>query len=235
VENKLWKPRGHKLITAFVALNVRLSSLQLSLKAILAVLSSSLVLASLTWHSQSDLQCPQRCARSPCPPPSSRPFPLSPPPPRALSPACHPPLHLPDQPRHTAAHISVTSSPPRARRRQWVLLPPTLSPSVNHPLWPYLLTMFQHTRLGRGQGSTKGGTAGRGHKGQKARSGNGKPVPGYEGGQTPIHRLFPKRGFVNLCVAPSCCSSYCPTSNPLRTLPPPQLPSSLCLNASFAR
>ncbi|RSH91723.1 YmL10 [Saitozyma podzolica] len=56
---------------------------------------------------------------------------------------------------------------------------------------------ISHTRYGRGQGSTKGGTAGRGHKGQKARSGNGKPVPGYEGGQTPIHRLFPKRGFVN--------------------------------------
>ncbi|EIW72268.1 ribosomal protein L15 [Tremella mesenterica] len=54
-----------------------------------------------------------------------------------------------------------------------------------------------NTRYGRGQGSTKGGTSGRGHKGQKARSGNGKPNARFEGGQTPLHRLFPKRGFVN--------------------------------------
>ncbi|ORY73691.1 ribosomal protein L18e/L15P [Protomyces lactucae-debilis] len=51
-------------------------------------------------------------------------------------------------------------------------------------------------RLGRGPGSGKGKTAGRGHKGQKARSGNGAPR-GFEGGQTPISRLFPKRGFNN--------------------------------------
>ncbi|KAH7906229.1 ribosomal protein L15 [Hygrophoropsis aurantiaca] len=52
-------------------------------------------------------------------------------------------------------------------------------------------------RLGRGQGSGRGGTSGRGHKGQKARSGNGKPKAGFEGGQTPITKRFPKRGFVN--------------------------------------
>ncbi|KLT42299.1 ribosomal protein L15 [Cutaneotrichosporon oleaginosum] len=52
-------------------------------------------------------------------------------------------------------------------------------------------------RRGRGEGSTKGGQAGRGHKGQNARSGTGKPTPGFAGGQTPLHRLFPKRGFVN--------------------------------------
>ncbi|KAL7418381.1 YmL10 [Cryptotrichosporon argae] len=52
-----------------------------------------------------------------------------------------------------------------------------------------------NVRLGRGNSSTKGGQAGRGHKGQKARHGNGKPVPGFEGGQTPLTRLFPKRGF----------------------------------------
>lgn len=57
--------------------------------------------------------------------------------------------------------------------------------------------LTQNIRLGRGQGSTKGGTSGRGHKGQKSRSGNGKPGPGFEGGQTPITRLFPKRGFIN--------------------------------------
>ncbi len=51
-------------------------------------------------------------------------------------------------------------------------------------------------RVGRGPGSGTGKTAGRGHKGQKARSGNGAPR-GFEGGQTPISRLFPKRGFNN--------------------------------------
>ncbi|BFZ54277.1 YmL10 [Savitreella phatthalungensis] len=51
-------------------------------------------------------------------------------------------------------------------------------------------------RLGRGASSGKGKTAGRGHKGQKARQGGGTPR-GFEGGQTPIHRLFPKRGFNN--------------------------------------
>ncbi|KAJ9101807.1 hypothetical protein QFC21_003146 [Naganishia friedmannii] len=54
-----------------------------------------------------------------------------------------------------------------------------------------------NVRLGRGWSSTKGGTSGRGHKGQKARAGNGKPKAGFEGGQTPITRLFPKRGFTN--------------------------------------
>ncbi|EIW85341.1 ribosomal protein L15 [Coniophora puteana RWD-64-598 SS2] len=57
----------------------------------------------------------------------------------------------------------------------------------------------QHSqkRVGRGQGSGYGGTAGRGHKGAKARSGNGKPKSGFEGGQTPITKRFPKRGFTN--------------------------------------
>lgn len=56
---------------------------------------------------------------------------------------------------------------------------------------------LQRKRVGRGPGSGRGGTATRGHKGQKARAGNGKPVPGFEGGQTPLARRFPKRGFVN--------------------------------------
>ncbi|KJA27334.1 hypothetical protein HYPSUDRAFT_179284 [Hypholoma sublateritium FD-334 SS-4] len=51
-------------------------------------------------------------------------------------------------------------------------------------------------RVGRGQGSGYGGTAGRGANGQKSRSGAGIR-PGFEGGQTPITKLFPKRGFVN--------------------------------------
>ncbi|KAH9951973.1 ribosomal protein L15, partial [Amylocystis lapponica] len=52
-------------------------------------------------------------------------------------------------------------------------------------------------RVGRGQGSGRGGTSGRGHNGQKSRAGNGKPRLGFEGGQTPLFKLIPKRGFVN--------------------------------------
>ena len=51
-------------------------------------------------------------------------------------------------------------------------------------------------RLGRGQGSGQGKTAGKGHKGQLARSGGGVSL-GFEGGQTPIFRRIPKRGFTN--------------------------------------
>lgn len=47
-----------------------------------------------------------------------------------------------------------------------------------------------------GRGGSRGGTAGKGHKGQKARSG-GKPRRGFEGGQMPLHRRLPKRGFNN--------------------------------------
>ena len=56
----------------------------------------------------------------------------------------------------------------------------------------------QRKRLGRGPSSGRGGTSTRGHKGQKARAGNGKPVPGFEGGQTPLTRRYPKRGFANV-------------------------------------
>jgi large subunit ribosomal protein L15 len=52
-------------------------------------------------------------------------------------------------------------------------------------------------RLGRGPGSGHGKTAGRGTKGQKARSG-GNTRPGYEGGQMPLQRRLPKRGFTNI-------------------------------------
>ncbi|MDR9501193.1 MAG: 50S ribosomal protein L15 [Desulfurivibrionaceae bacterium] len=52
-------------------------------------------------------------------------------------------------------------------------------------------------RLGRGHGSGHGKTSGRGHKGQKARSGSGVK-PGFEGGQMPIQRRLPKRGFSNI-------------------------------------
>jgi large subunit ribosomal protein L15 len=51
-------------------------------------------------------------------------------------------------------------------------------------------------RVGRGTGSGNGKTSGRGHKGQKARSGGGVR-PGFEGGQNPIYRRLPKRGFTS--------------------------------------
>jgi len=51
-------------------------------------------------------------------------------------------------------------------------------------------------RRGRGHGSGNGKTAGKGHKGQKARS--GAPRPGFEGGQMPLYRRLPKRGFKNV-------------------------------------
>lgn len=52
-------------------------------------------------------------------------------------------------------------------------------------------------RVGRGQGSGKGGTATKGHKGQKARSGYSKKI-GFEGGQMPLQRRLPKFGFTNI-------------------------------------
>jgi large subunit ribosomal protein L15 len=52
-------------------------------------------------------------------------------------------------------------------------------------------------RIGRGQGSTDGKTSGRGHKGQNSRSGAKRRI-GFEGGQMPIHRRLPKRGFKNI-------------------------------------
>jgi len=52
-------------------------------------------------------------------------------------------------------------------------------------------------RVGRGIGSGKGKTSGKGHKGAKARSGGGTYNPGFEGGQMPLMRRIPKRGFTN--------------------------------------
>ena len=54
----------------------------------------------------------------------------------------------------------------------------------------------ERKRIGRGQGSGTGKTAGKGNKGQNARSGGGVAI-GFEGGQTPLYRRIPKRGFTN--------------------------------------
>ena len=57
-------------------------------------------------------------------------------------------------------------------------------------------------RKGRGAGTGNGKTAGRGHKGQKARSGGGVRI-GFEGGQMPLARRLPKRGFNNIFAKPN--------------------------------
>jgi large subunit ribosomal protein L15 len=65
-------------------------------------------------------------------------------------------------------------------------------------LYPAPGSTHKSKRVGRGSGSGQGKTAGKGHKGQKARSGQ-KPRPGFEGGQTPLHRRLPQRaGFRNV-------------------------------------
>lgn len=65
-----------------------------------------------------------------------------------------------------------------------------------HQLYPFPEERKKRKRVGRGGGSGWGSTSGRGHKGQKARSGGGVPA-GFEGGQMPLQRRLPKRGFKN--------------------------------------
>ena len=66
-----------------------------------------------------------------------------------------------------------------------------------HELHPAEGSTASQKRLGRGNGSGLGKTSGKGHKGAKARSGGGKR-PGFEGGQMPLYRRVPKRGFNNV-------------------------------------
>lgn len=66
-----------------------------------------------------------------------------------------------------------------------------------HELKPKEGSRFKARRVGRGIGSGSGKTSGRGHKGQKSRSGGGVRI-GFEGGQMPLYRRLPKRGFTNV-------------------------------------
>ena len=66
-----------------------------------------------------------------------------------------------------------------------------------HELYPAAGATKEVKRIGRGHGSGHGKTAGKGHKGQWARSGGGVR-PGFEGGQIPLYRRLPKRGFNNM-------------------------------------
>lgn len=65
-----------------------------------------------------------------------------------------------------------------------------------HSLKPAAGSIKKSKRIGRGQGSGRGGTSTRGHKGQGSRSGS-TTKPGFEGGQMPLQRRLPKRGFKN--------------------------------------
>lgn len=65
-----------------------------------------------------------------------------------------------------------------------------------HDLYPFPEERKTRRRVGRGTGSGLGGTSGKGHKGQNARSGGGVR-PGFEGGQMPLQRRLPKHGFKN--------------------------------------
>ena len=66
-----------------------------------------------------------------------------------------------------------------------------------HELSPAFGSTKEAKRIGRGHGSGNGKTAGKGHKGQNARSGGGVR-PGFEGGQMPLYRRVPKKGFTNI-------------------------------------
>jgi len=66
-----------------------------------------------------------------------------------------------------------------------------------HNLRPPKGAVKNKRRRGLGEGSSRGGTAGRGHKGQRSRSGFSQRS-GFEGGQMPLHRRLPKRGFTNI-------------------------------------
>ena len=66
-----------------------------------------------------------------------------------------------------------------------------------HELTPAFGSTKESKRIGRGHGSGNGKTAGKGHKGQKARAGRGMRA-GFEGGQMPLQRRIPKRGFNNI-------------------------------------
>ncbi|ORZ34408.1 ribosomal protein L18e/L15P [Catenaria anguillulae PL171] len=74
----------------------------------------------------------------------------------------------------------------------------TVAPLTLSALSDNLGAVKSKRRVGRGNGSGRGKTSGRGHKGQKARRGTGKPRLGFEGGQTPLLKRIPKRGFTNV-------------------------------------
>ena len=81
-----------------------------------------------------------------------------------------------------------------------------------HELSPAPGSNTKAFRKGRGNGSGSGKTAGKGHKGQNARSGGGVR-PGFEGGQMPLQRRIPKRGFNNIFATRYTAINVVPSTN----------------------
>ncbi len=88
------------------------------------------------------------------------------------------------------------AKPPKAARKA-AASPSRPAATGVHDLAPAAGATHYRKRVGRGPGSGHGKTAGRGHKGQKSRSGY-RHQRGFEGGQMPLHRRLPKRGFTNI-------------------------------------
>jgi large subunit ribosomal protein L15 len=104
-------------------------------------------------------------------------------------------------PRKAAAKAAAPPPAPRAakpeRPRKAAAAPSRPAATGVHDLAPAAGATHYRKRVGRGPGSGHGKTAGRGHKGQKSRSGY-RHQRGFEGGQMPLHRRLPKRGFTNI-------------------------------------
>jgi large subunit ribosomal protein L15 len=96
------------------------------------------------------------------------------------------------------AHAVAAPAPARPVRRRAAAPRPDLPAATGvHDLRPAFGATHYKRRVGRGPGSGHGKTAGKGHKGQKSRSGY-VHLRGFEGGQMPLHRRVPKRGFTNI-------------------------------------
>src|ERR1700755_717206 len=88
--------------------------------------------------------------------------------------------------------MRVTDERPAKGAKKEIKVPTNLS-----PLRPPKGATANRKRVGRGMGSGMGKTSTRGHKGQRSRSGS-RMMRGFEGGQMPVHRRLPKRGFTNI-------------------------------------
>ena len=108
----------------------------------------------------------------------------------------------PAKPAKAAAAAQAGPKPPAAARpprpQKKAATPPSRPPATGvHDLAPAAGSTHYRKRVGRGPGSGHGKTAGRGYKGQKSRTGY-RHQRGFEGGQMPLHRRVPKRGFTNI-------------------------------------
>ena len=103
------------------------------------------------------------------------------------------------KPKKKAAARKSAAPAPRSARKESAapIVAPTGPATGVHHLAPNPGSTQSRKRVGRGPGSGHGKTAGRGHKGQKSRSGY-THMRGFEGGQMPLHRRLPKRGFTNI-------------------------------------